>query len=73
MEFKEDVKTLERVCAIRALEDRIAAFRECNAQDTEIEKMICMQFMDYPSADYLKNNSEFMAVLTDLGGGADHY
>ncbi len=35
--------------------------------------MICMQFMDYPSANYLKNNQEFMAVLTALGGGADHY
>lgn len=35
--------------------------------------MICMQFMDYPSTDNLKNNHEFMAVLTDLGGGVDHY
>ncbi|MGS0827708.1 hypothetical protein ACVBIO_18055 [Shewanella sp. 0m-8] len=134
LEFKEEegVKSLGGVCAIRALEDRIEAFRERNAQDTEIEEMlekldqdehiyntirvfynivkmiterlsdtnqfdesirtnqfqtlisftefsqlrlvmICMQFMDYPSADYLKNNHEFMTVLTDLGGGADHY
>lgn len=35
--------------------------------------MICMQFMDYPSADYLKNNQEFMAVLKELGGGTDQY
>ncbi|OCH12635.1 hypothetical protein [Aliivibrio fischeri] len=35
--------------------------------------MICMQFMDYPSTNYLKNNNEFMTVLTELGGGADHY
>ncbi|TQP73705.1 hypothetical protein [Vibrio cholerae] len=35
--------------------------------------MICMQFMDYPSTDYLKNNHEFMAVLKELGGGADKY
>ncbi|WP_299143168.1 hypothetical protein [uncultured Vibrio sp.] len=35
--------------------------------------MICMQFMDYPSADYLKNNKEFMDVLESLGGSASHY
>lgn len=133
LKFKEeDVKTLRGVCAIRALEDQIEAYRNRNAQDIEIEEMlekldqdehiyntirvfynivkmiterlsdenqfdetiranqfqtlisftefsqlrlvmICMQFMDYPSADYLKNNNEFMAVLTDLGGGADQY
>ncbi|MDE1244133.1 hypothetical protein [Vibrio aestuarianus] len=134
LEFIEEdgAKTLRGVCAIRALEDRIEAFRERNAQDSEIEEMlekfdqdehiyntirvfynivkmiterlsnenqfdetirtnqfqtlisftefsqlrlvmICMQFMDYPSTDYLKNNHEFMAVLTDLGGGVDHY
>ncbi|CAH8188490.1 conserved hypothetical protein [Vibrio aestuarianus] len=134
LEFKEgeDVKTLGGVCAIRELEDRIEAFREHNAQDTEIELMlekldqdehiyntirifynivkmiserlsdanqfdestrtsqyqtlisftefsqlrlvmICMQFMDYPSAKYLKENQEFMAVLESLGGGANHY
>ncbi|CCN41195.1 conserved exported hypothetical protein [Vibrio nigripulchritudo FTn2] len=133
LKFKEeDVRTLRGVCAIRALEDQIEAYRNRNAQDIEIEEMlekldqgehiyntirvfynivkmiterlsdenqfdetiranqfqtlisftefsqlrlvmICMQFMDYPSADYLKNNNEFMAVLTDLGGGADQY
>lgn len=129
---EEGVKTLGGVCAIRALEDRIEALRECDAQDTKIVEMldkldqdehiyntirvfynivkmiterlsdanqfdetiridqfqtlisftefsqlrlvmICMQFMDYPSAYYLKSNHEFMAVLTDLGGGADKY
>lgn len=35
--------------------------------------MICMQFMNYPSAEYLKNNHEFMGVLADLGGGSDKY
>ena len=35
--------------------------------------MLSMQFMDYPSASYLKSNKEFMDVLTDLGGGANHY
>ncbi|HHP0462537.1 TPA: hypothetical protein ACRZZI_005222 [Vibrio harveyi] len=128
----EDAKTLVGVCAIRELEDRIEAFRELDARDTEIEDMlekldqdehiyntirvfynivkmiterlsdanqfdetiranqfqtlisftefsqlrlvmICMQFMDYPSANYLKNNHEFMSVLTELGGGADQY
>jgi hypothetical protein len=35
--------------------------------------MISMQFMDWESATYLKNNKEFMEVLKDLGGGADLY
>ncbi|MFD1008394.1 hypothetical protein [Oceanisphaera ostreae] len=35
--------------------------------------MISMQFMDCPPAKYLKSNQEFMAVLTNLGGGAKLY
>lgn len=35
--------------------------------------MISMQFIDCPSAKYLRDNTEFMSVLTDLGGGAALY
>ncbi|WP_444492660.1 hypothetical protein [Vibrio sp. YIC-376] len=35
--------------------------------------MISMQFIDCPSAYYLKASQEFMDVLIDLGGGADLY
>ncbi|MCL1092873.1 hypothetical protein [Shewanella kaireitica] len=35
--------------------------------------MISMQFMDCPPTKYLKENSEFMATLKELGGGADLY
>lgn len=35
--------------------------------------MISMQFLDFPSAKYIKANQEFMSVLTSLGGGADLY
>lgn len=35
--------------------------------------MISMQFIDCPSAKYLRDNKEFMCVLTDLGGGATLY
>lgn len=35
--------------------------------------MISMQFIDCPSANYLKSNVEFMEVLMSLGGGSDLY
>jgi len=35
--------------------------------------MICMQFIDCPSTNYLKSNQEFMDVLIELGGGIDLY
>lgn len=35
--------------------------------------MISMQFMDWESAKYLKENDEFIEVLKDLGGGTDLY
>ncbi|AUI85865.1 hypothetical protein BS333_05435 [Vibrio azureus] len=35
--------------------------------------MICMQFMEYPSARYLREEKAFMSVLESLGGGANHY
>ena len=35
--------------------------------------MIAAQFMDYPSTAYLKSNTEFNAVLRDVGLGYDLY
>lgn len=35
--------------------------------------MICMQFMDWESSSYLKNNKEFMSVLETVGGGDNLY
>lgn len=35
--------------------------------------MISMQFMDWESSKYLKKHEEFMAVLEELGGGANLY
>lgn len=35
--------------------------------------MICMQFMDWQSASYLKYNKEFIDVLEELGGGVNLY
>lgn len=35
--------------------------------------MISMQFIESPSANYLKENQEFMDILVGLGGGANLY